>query len=124
LPTPKGLTFFQIDIYDSAAGSYYVAETTPGHYTGQTPIFMANMAADIGYDSLVNHNPPVNSTWADGTFNLDSLSPGFRGAIELGLPIPEPPAFGLGLLAFGILLINQSRRTRCDSALSRGSKLG
>ena len=118
LPTPAGSTFFQIDIYDAAAGSFFLAETTPGHYVGQTPIFMAIAGNGIGYPSIVNHNPPVNSTWADGTFNLDSLSPGYRGAIELGLPIPEPGSFGLALLAFAILLLHHSHRMRHDSVLS------
>lgn len=73
LPTAPGLTYFQINIYDIGAG-YYLASSG---------VFTAVASGTIAYNSLVNHNSPANSTWADGTYNLDSLSPGFRGALAL-----------------------------------------
>jgi hypothetical protein len=45
------------------------------------------------------------STWADGTYNMDSLSPGFRGAIQVTL-IPEPATFALaGLGVAGLTML-------------------
>jgi hypothetical protein len=90
LPIPGGTpVFFQILIYDSAAGSYATASSTVGHYFGQTPVFTAVPSTTIAYNSIVNHNSPVFSTWADGNYNMDLVSPDFRGAIMLQLhPTP------------------------------------
>jgi hypothetical protein len=84
LPFPGGTpTFFQIYIYDSAADSYAAASSTLGHYFGQTPVFTTVPSDSTAYNGINNHNPPANSTWADGTYNMDFFSPGFRGAIML-----------------------------------------
>jgi hypothetical protein len=76
--------FFQVLIYDAAAGSFSAAATTLGHYFGQTPVFQVTPGS-TSYSSIVSHSSPAFSTWADGTFNLDYLSPGSRGAIMLQL---------------------------------------
>jgi hypothetical protein len=114
LPTgyPGGAaTFFTIDIYDAAAGSWQVATTTSGHYNGTSGLFVAVSSSTIAYNSLVNHNSPASSTWANGTWNLDSLSPGFRGAITL-VAGPEPSTFALGCLGFALLLVGRRAETR------------
>jgi hypothetical protein len=69
---------------------------------GNSGIFTAQASGGTAYYSLVQHNTPGNSTWADGTYNLDSVSPGFRGAIILD--IPEPSVFPLTGLGLGVLL--------------------
>jgi hypothetical protein len=110
LPTAAGPTFFQIEIYDTAAGSYAVASTTSGHIFGTSGLFAANSSSTIAYNSLVNHNSPANSTWADGTWNLDSdVLPGARGAVQL-FWTPEPSISALTGLGAAMLLL--SRRIR------------
>jgi hypothetical protein len=106
LPTPAGPTFFQIDIYDAAASSYQVASSTYGHYFLNSGIFTAVASGTIAYNSLVNHNSPALSTWADGTFNMDFLSLGFRGALVLSY-VPEPSVFPLAGLGFALLLVRR-----------------
>jgi hypothetical protein len=106
---PAGPAFFAIDIYDEAAGSYLIASTTPGHLFGTSGLFTASASSTIAYNSLVNHNSPANSTWSDGTYNMDFLSPGFRGAIALGGP--EPSTFALSCLGLAMLLL----RRRADT---------
>jgi hypothetical protein len=110
-----GVTFFTIDIYDAAAGSYLVASTTPGHYSGTSGEFTTVASSTIAYNSLVNHNSPANSTWANGTWNLDTLSPGFRGAIMLSVVGPEPSTLALGCLGFALLLARRRFQNNKDS---------
>jgi hypothetical protein len=106
LPFPGGtMDFFQIVVYDQSAGSYQNA--TRGYfYTGATPIFTCFASAGVPYYPLTQHNSPVNSTWDDGTFNLDSVSLGDRGAIELSVT-PEPSVFALSGLGFALLLVRR-----------------
>jgi hypothetical protein len=119
LPFPGGtMDFFQILIYDASDGSY---QNAFGHdYTGATPIFTCFASAGVPYYFLTQHNSPVYSMWDDGTFNLDSVSPGDTGAIELFV-IPEPSAFalsGLGaLLMTRFYAANRSRliNPRCST---------
>jgi hypothetical protein len=118
LPFPGGtMDFFQILIYDQSAGSYQNA--SQGYfYTGATPVFTAFASAGIAYYFLTQHTSPTYSTWDDGTFNLDNVSPGFRGAIDLSVT-PEPPIFGLSGLACALLVIR-----RCATSQSRLRKPG
>src|SRR5262245_61800634 len=109
LPTAAGLTFFAIDIYDAAAGSWQVASTTPGWIFTTSGLFTTVSSSTIAYNSLVNHNPPALSTWADGTYNMDFLSPGFRGALMLP-QMPEPSFFSLTGLGLALLLMFRQRR--------------
>jgi uncharacterized protein (TIGR03382 family) len=106
LPTAAGATFFQINI---------IGVTGPGpYYFGTSGLFTTVSSSTIAYNSLVNHNSPANSTWANGTWNLDSLSPGFRGAIELSV-FPEPSTFALGSLGFALLLARRRSQNNKDS---------
>ena len=88
-----GLDFFDIRIHDAAYMLF-----------GDSGIFIAQASGGTAYYSLVQHTTPGNSTWADGTYNLDSLSPGFRGAITFG---PEPSSFALACLGFALLLLRR-----------------
>jgi hypothetical protein len=94
-----GMDFFDIRIHDAANFAW-----------GDSGIFTAQASGGTAYYSLVQHNTPGNSTWADGTYNLDSVSPGFRGAIML-TPGPEPSSFALACLGCALLLL----RRRADS---------
>jgi hypothetical protein len=109
LSTAAGATFFVIDIYDSAAGSYQSASTTAGHFYGTSGLFSANASGTIAYNSLVNHASPANSTFADGTWALDTVSPGFRGAIML-TQVPEPATIAMAGLAGAALMIFRRRK--------------
>jgi hypothetical protein len=92
-----GLDFFDITIQDT----YHVADCQSG-------IFIAQASGGTAYYSLVQHNTPGNSTWADGMYNLDSISPGFRGAIMFG---PEPSSFALACLGCALLLLRRRAET-------------
>jgi hypothetical protein len=116
LPFPGGtMDFFRIVVYDQSAGSYENASR--GYfYTGATPIFTCFASAGVPYYFLTQHNSPVNSTWDDGTFNLDGVSLGDRGAIALSVT-PEPSVFALSGIACGLLLMRPSQ------LINRGQKL-
>jgi hypothetical protein len=92
-----GIDFFDIRIHDA----YYVV-------SGDSGLFTAQASGGTAYYSLVQHTTPGNSTWADGTYNLDSLSPGFRGAITFS---PEPSSFALACLGCVVLLMRRRAET-------------
>jgi hypothetical protein len=96
LPTAAGLTFFQIAIY---------ATGPPNFYLFISGLFTTVTSGGTPYYSLVNHNSPAFSTWADGTYNMDFLSPGDRGAIMLDTP--EPSTFALGCVGFAVWLMRR-----------------
>ena len=100
MPTvAAGANFFDIRIYDQQLG-----------VGGDSGIFTANSSGGTAYYSLVQHTSPAFSTWADGTWNLDSVSPGFRGAILL--TGPEPSTFALSGLALIVLLLRRRAEAR------------
>jgi hypothetical protein len=76
--------YFQIQIYDSLATNAADAFEFGG-YGAETPIFQATPQASV-YSPLWIKNPPVNSTWAPGTFvPVDLVGyPGYYGGIEIG----------------------------------------
>ena len=118
LPTAAGPTFFDIYIYDAAAGNYWGTMTNfPPRYHGTSGLFTTVSSGTIAYNSLVNHNSPASSTWANGTWNLDSVSPGFRGAIELTIT-PEPSNFALACLGFALLVLRRRAEAPKDSKLA------
>jgi hypothetical protein len=105
---PNGPTFFDIEIYDVAGGSYSNA-VNAGLYFGTSGMFTANSSSVAAYFSLVQHISPAFSTWADGTVNLDTIVPGYRGAIGLQT-IPEPTTIALAGLGGAALMIFRRRR--------------
>jgi hypothetical protein len=110
LPTAAGSTFFAIDIYDAAAGDYQAASSGLGHYFGTSGLFTANSSGTIAPNSLVQHGAPANSTWADGTYNMDVLAPGYRGAVALSMNVPEPTTIALAGLGAAALMIFRRRK--------------
>jgi hypothetical protein len=106
---PAGLTYFTIDIYDIAAGSYAAASTTAGHFYGTSGLFTSTASGVTAYFSLVQHGSPGLSTWTDGTYNLDTISPGFRGSVML-TQVPEPTTIALAGLGAAALMIFRRRK--------------
>jgi hypothetical protein len=94
-----GMNFFDIRIHNLGFPYNFII--------GDSGIFIAQASGGTAYYSLVQHTTPGNSTWADGTWNLDSVSPGFRGAINLHTP--EPSVFPLTGLGLGVLLLFRPR---------------
>jgi hypothetical protein len=93
-----GANFFEILIHD----------TTNPNLHGDSGIFSANSSGGTAYFSLVQHISPAFSTWADGTYNLDAVLPGARGAIML--TVPEPSTIALAGLAGAALMIFRRRK--------------
>jgi hypothetical protein len=106
---PAGMNFFEILIYDVAAGSWQNAHDF-GHVWGTESLFTAVAGGGTPYNSLVQHTSPAFSTWADGDFNMDSISPGYRGAIMLTIS-PEPSTLGLSCLGVALLLLRRRTET-------------
>jgi len=113
LPTAAGPTFFLIDIYDIAAGSYQAASTEAGHFYGSSSFlqvpFTANSSSTIAYFSLVQQTSPASSTWATGGYNMDFLASGYRGAVML-TQVPEPTTIALAGLGAAALMILRRRK--------------
>jgi hypothetical protein len=87
---PAGTTnWFQIQVRDSA---YSNADLSASHgkYAGFSQIFSAELQASI-YVPIYTATSPVYSTWDNGTFNMDFVSAGSRGAIAVGFPSFSPP---------------------------------
>jgi hypothetical protein len=106
------VTFFDIYIYDTAGGSYSNSAASLNHYYGTSGLFTA-LPGSSSYLALISHNPAPNaaSTWADGTWNLDTVLPGARGAISLSANvIPEPTTIALAGLGAAALVIFRRRR--------------
>jgi len=104
---PAGTDFFNIEIYDITGGSYSNSVSL-GLTHGSSGLFTASANGGTAYYSLVQHISPGNSTWADGSFNMDSLSPGYRGAIML--TVPEPSTIALAGLGAAALIIFRRRK--------------
>jgi hypothetical protein len=103
--------WFQVDIYDSASGSYAAAAASMGHYYGQSSIFTAVTGA-TAYNSIASHSPSPGaaSTWADGTYQVGGSLPGATGAIALLANIPEPSTIAMVGLAGAALMIFRRRK--------------
>jgi hypothetical protein len=101
--------FFQVRIYDARDPSWDAAFWNQD-YVGESLPFEA-IPGTIAYNSIVDHRafpPGAASTWDDGTFNLDSVSPGDRGAIELRIFVPEPSWSAFSGFALLLLFVRHS----------------
>jgi hypothetical protein len=121
-PLPGGTpAYFQIQVFDSRANAFSPvingvgggatdawAHWYAGEYAGESPIFQATPAPST-FNPIYQSSPPVNSTWAAGTFELVDY-PGAYGAIEVYTGIPEPGIFALvGLGAAGLVTFRRRR---------------
>jgi hypothetical protein len=88
---PGGSTaYFQVQVYDSRYSSLSSAQINSA-YWGLSPIFTCVPGASLAYNNLASHSPPSNSTWPDGTYDMDFYSPGDRGAIVISSCIATGP---------------------------------
>jgi hypothetical protein len=95
--------FFQIVIHDNAHTS-----ASNAVWFGSSPVFTAAPASS-GFNPIYQPTSPINSTWAAGTFALDSVAAGYKGAIMV-TTVPEPASFALGGLAVAALTIFRRRK--------------
>ena len=81
---PAGTSaFFQVQVFDShgaSAGDAWFKLL----YAGESPVFQATPQASV-YSPIYQRTPPVNSTWAPGTYvPVDYAGfPGYYGAIQV-----------------------------------------
>ena len=75
--------FFQIQVYDSRSRDANAAMSA-GLYYGTSPIFQATPQVSV-YSPIYQRTPPVNSTWAPGTYvPVDYAGfPGYYGGISV-----------------------------------------
>lgn len=100
--------YIQVAVWDQAYATPGMAQAW-GSYAGSSSIFTTVASGTVLYNSIVNHNSPANSTWADGAFNMDQYAVGARGAIAIGL-IPEPSSLALAGVGLASLLIFRRRK--------------
>jgi len=100
--------FFQVQVRDSRDATEQASQSAT-HYFGNSPIFTA-VPGSTTFVNLYQHAPgAAQSTWPDGTFNMDAVAAGARGAIELRV-IPEPASIALCGLGAAALLIFRRRK--------------
>ena len=91
--------WFQVQVFDSRAnaaapgGGAADAWAHQNWYAGVSQVFQASPMA-VGYTPIWLTASPVNSTWAPGTYPIESFGPGCYGGIEVyantGPPPPQP----------------------------------
>lgn len=87
---------FQVRAWETAAGSYATASTTPGRSYGQS--------ADLVISQLGGGTPGG----AVPTPNLNGLN--FNGFTMTMVPVPEPSTFALGIAGLGALAMMRRRK--------------
>ena len=103
-----GTAYLQVQIHESEDAS--AAASAPlGHYFGLSSVFNLVPNSGIVFSPLTHPGPPVYSTWADGTFPLDSVASGAEGSIEV-LAVPEPATLGLAGLGLAAMAAAPKRR--------------
>jgi len=112
---PNGLAggtaaFFQVQIRDEAFATA-TASGNGGSYASFSAIFTTVPGSGTLYNSIVNHNSPALSTWANGTFPMDSQTgiAGALGVLDVRI-IPEPSTFVLAGLGAAALLVFRRRK--------------
>lgn len=101
------MEYFQVQIRQSGYANAAAARAAVAYY-GFSQVFTAVLGS-FTPNSIVTHTAPSLSTWTDGTFLMDSTSPGWRGAIAVGV-IPEPSTFALAGLGAAAMLIFRRRK--------------
>jgi len=102
--------FFRLDVRDGNFATA-AAAASGGSYSGTSGLFSLVPGSSVLYNAVFNHSSPANSTWADGTFNMDTQTgiAGSRGALSVGV-IPEPASMALCGLGAAALLIFRRRK--------------
>lgn len=95
------VTFFQVRIWETAAGSWNATQTGAGRtewLQGESPVFSAVPGAILP-NSIVLPGAPSNSTWANGPMSAGTVD-----------PVPEPSTLALAGLGAAALLIFRRRK--------------
>jgi len=102
--------FFQVQVRDSTFANA-AAAAAGGSYSGASAIFTTVPGTSIAYNSIVNPNPPANSTWLAGTYDMSVQSglAGARGVIIVST-VPEPTSFALAGLGLAAVTIFRRRK--------------
>jgi hypothetical protein len=114
---PGGTTVFvvaQVRDAASTAPSTWTPGSQPfGSFYGASQEFTFVLGtSSLQYPPMYTKGPSLGgglSTWADGTYNMDSVSPGFRGGIMVSA-VPEPTSFALAGLGAAAMLIFRRRK--------------
>jgi hypothetical protein len=103
--------FFQIQVRDSAHATEAAAQAdTASGWWGLTSIFSA-VAQPSSFNPIYQSTSPVFSTWAAGTFNMDNVAAGSRGALAVTGPVvPEPSTMALVGLGAAAMTIFRRRK--------------
>jgi uncharacterized protein (TIGR03382 family) len=102
--------FLQVQVYDSRfVGT--AAAWAASAYGGESLIFQATPTAGAA-GLIFQSQPPVNSTWAPGTFAVRDMlqyGEGYLGGIEVECS-PEPGTFALAGMGLAALLVFRRRK--------------
>ena len=93
----------QVKVRESGFATAEAAQSGGGYY-GYSSIFTLTLSSGISRPTLVNHESPWFSTWADGTFDLGAAGFG----VVMVEAIPEPSS--LCLIGLGIIALRTPRR--------------
>jgi len=87
--------YFQVKLYETAAGSYAAASVSGDYLSGASSVF-TTVPGSMLYNSIVSSAAPALSTWAAETIKLAS--------------VPEPSTMALAGLGAAALLIFRRRK--------------
>jgi hypothetical protein len=105
---PGTPAWFQVQVYDSRYANAAAAWTAGGAYAGESPIFQATPL--VVPDYIYATTPPVNSTWAPGTFNPTDITAicGGPGCVYGGIALWAVGCLGPYFLGFTTQPTNQT----------------
>jgi hypothetical protein len=97
--------YFQVQVYDSIAGSFALADAGTELYYGESSLFTCIPNPGPQYNSIVENTGPAFSGWLPGPVPV----PGGMGSIVVQMnPVPEPSV--LALAGLGALVLANLRR--------------
>jgi hypothetical protein len=102
--------WFQVQVYDSVAGSYAAAAAATGEYYGESMLFQVNSSTGITPNSIVNSGGTAHSTWAPGVATVTAGNVLGLEAIALQANVPEPTTIALAGLGIASLMIFRRRK--------------
>jgi len=101
------------DVAFAAPTTWTPASTPFGTYYGASQEFSFVLGTSSSqYPPMYAHGASLGggqSTWTDGTFPMDSVTPGSKGAVTVSA-VPEPATFALAGLGIAALTIIRRRK--------------